>query len=134
MLTYIIGHYNPTVRIIDLVSYTTYVVCVHFIHKWRGDLQFKVQSEQQIFWETFSWQVYLLSEFLPENCWEDSKAYTQPYSCGERIKLIICQIRYELGVTIHEISTSWKRKTLDGGPSSLVVMANYVCILQNSCF
>ena len=31
--TYIIGHYNPSVRIIDLVAYTTYVVCVNFIHK-----------------------------------------------------------------------------------------------------
>ena len=34
--TYIIGHYNPSVRIIDLVSHITYVVCVNFIHKWRG--------------------------------------------------------------------------------------------------
>ena len=50
--TYIIGHYNPSVSIIDLVSHTTYVVCVNFIHKWR-DLQFKVDSERQIFWETF---------------------------------------------------------------------------------
>ena len=41
--------------------------------------------------------------------------YTQPYSSGGRIKLIICQIRHELSATIHEISTSWK-KTLDGGP------------------
>ena len=49
---YIIGHYNPSVRIIDLVSYTTYVVCVNFLHKWR-DLQFKVDSERQIFWELF---------------------------------------------------------------------------------
>ena len=32
-------HYNPSVRIIDLLSHATYVVCVHFIHKWR-DLQF----------------------------------------------------------------------------------------------
>ena len=31
--TYIIGHYNPSVRIIDLVSYTTYVVCVNFFLK-----------------------------------------------------------------------------------------------------
>ena len=46
--TYIIGHYNPSVRIIDLVSHTTYVVCVNFIHKWRN-LQFKVDSERQIF-------------------------------------------------------------------------------------
>ena len=49
--TYIISHYNPSVRIIDLVSHTTYVVCVNFIHKWR-DLQFEVDSEWQI-WETF---------------------------------------------------------------------------------
>ena len=46
--TYIIGHYNPTVRIIDIVSHPTYVVFVNFIHKWR-DLQFKVNSERQIF-------------------------------------------------------------------------------------
>ena len=31
------------------------------------------------------------------------QAYTQPYSLGGRIKLIICQIRHELSVTIHEI-------------------------------
>ena len=30
--TYIIGHYNPPVRIIDLVSHTTYVVCVNSIY------------------------------------------------------------------------------------------------------
>ena len=30
------------------------------------------------------------------------------------MKLIICQIRHELSVTIHEISTSWK-KPFDGG-------------------
>ena len=34
--TYIIGHYNPSVRIIDLLSHNTYVVCVNFIHKWRN--------------------------------------------------------------------------------------------------
>ena len=33
--TYIIGHYNPSVRIIDPVSHTIYVACVNFIHKWR---------------------------------------------------------------------------------------------------
>ena len=46
--TYIIGHYNPSVRIIDLVSKTTNVVCINFIHKW-WDLQFKVDSERKIF-------------------------------------------------------------------------------------
>ena len=37
--TYIIGHYNLMVRIIDLVSHITYVVCDNFTHKWRN-LQF----------------------------------------------------------------------------------------------
>ena len=44
------------------------------------------------------------------------QAYTQPYSFGGRTKLIICQITHKLSVTIHEISTSWKKKTLDGEP------------------
>ena len=46
--TYIFGHYNPSVRIIDLVSHATYVVRVNFIHKWQ-DLQFKVGSEREMF-------------------------------------------------------------------------------------
>ena len=41
--TYTIGHYNPLVRIIDLVSHTNYVVSVNFIHKWR-DPEFKFDS------------------------------------------------------------------------------------------
>ena len=45
---YIIGHYNPSAGIIDLVSHTTYVVCVNFIHKWQN-IQFQVDSELQIF-------------------------------------------------------------------------------------
>ena len=44
MHTYIIGHYNPSVRIIDLVSHLIYVV-----------------------WRNF----YLLSEFLSKTCWEE---------------------------------------------------------------
>ena len=43
--TYIIGHYNPSFRIIDLFSHTTYIMCVNFIHKWRN-LQTKVDSER----------------------------------------------------------------------------------------
>ena len=43
-MTYIISHYNPSVRIIDLVSHITYVMCVNFIHKWL-DSQFKVDPE-----------------------------------------------------------------------------------------
>ena len=60
--TYIIGHYNPSVKIIDLVSHTTYVVCVNFIHKWR-DLQFKVDSERQIYWELFMAILFTLRVF-----------------------------------------------------------------------
>ena len=41
--TYIIGHYNPSVRIIDLVSHTTYVVCINFMHKW-WDLQINTHN------------------------------------------------------------------------------------------
>ena len=41
-----------TCKVIDLVSHTTYVMCVNFIHKWR-DLQFKVDSERQIFEKLF---------------------------------------------------------------------------------
>ena len=37
------------------------------------------------------------------------QAYTQPYSPGGSIKIIISQIRHELSVTIHEWSTSWKK-------------------------
>ena len=49
--------------------------------------------------------------------WSRSQAHLakQSSSVYTTIKLIICQIRHALSVTIHEISTSWK-KTLDGGP------------------
>ena len=40
------------------------------------------------------------------------QAYTQAYSFSGRIKLIICQITHELSVTIHEISTWWKKKNV----------------------
>ena len=59
--TYIFRHYNPSVRIIDIVSRTTYVVCVNFIHKWR-DLLFKVDSERENFLRNFSWQFYFYSQ------------------------------------------------------------------------
>ena len=55
--TYIISYYNLSARIIDLVSYITYVMCVNFIHKWREDLQFKRDFKRQIFWETFPGEI-----------------------------------------------------------------------------
>ena len=60
--TYIIGHYNPSVSIIDLASHTTYVVCVSFIHKW-WDLQFKVDSKRQIFKKLFMAILFTLRVF-----------------------------------------------------------------------
>ena len=42
------GHYSPSVGFIELVSHTTCVVSVTFIHK-RRDLQFKVGSKRQMF-------------------------------------------------------------------------------------
>ena len=69
LLIYLIDHYNPSVRIIDLASHTTYIVYVNIKHKCR-DRQFKVYSERQTFWETFHDNFCLLSEFLPEICWE----------------------------------------------------------------
>ena len=57
---------KPFSKYYYLTSHTTYVVYVNFIHKWR-DLQFKVDSNDR-FLRNFSWQFYLLSEFLPEIC------------------------------------------------------------------
>ena len=47
----------------------------------------KASSEKVIFWPNFS------------------EEYTPPHSFDRRIKLIICQIRHELSVTNHEISS-----------------------------
>ena len=62
--TNIIGHYNPSIRIIGLVSHTTYVVCINFYtHKWR-DIQYKADSEWQIFWETFHGNIFVCSQIF----------------------------------------------------------------------
>ena len=60
-------------------------------------------------------------------------AYTQPYSFGGRIKLIICQIRHELSVTIHEICTrncDWD--WLDCGPYICSTFFNNKKLLSTS--
>ena len=56
---------QPVSQDYDLASHTTYVACFHFIHEWQ-DLQFKVDSERQIFLRNVFLSFYLLSEFLPE--------------------------------------------------------------------
>ena len=55
------------------------------------------------------------------------QAYTHQYLFSEGIKLIIWQIRRELSVTIHEISTSWK-KMLDEGPNISRTFSNILFI------
>ena len=49
-------------RIIDLISHTTYIVSVNFVHMWR-DLQFKVDSERQIFEKLFTAVLFTLRVF-----------------------------------------------------------------------
>ena len=66
--TYLIGQYNTSVRIFDLVSHTTYVVCVNLIHKWR-DLRFKIDSERQIFLRGFIYVYFIYPRsFRPTYC------------------------------------------------------------------
>ena len=47
------------------------MLCVLILYISGGALQFKVDSERQIFWETFHGNFNLLSEILPEICWEE---------------------------------------------------------------
>ena len=54
------------------------------------------------------WQKRIIFSIFPSVV----QAYTQSYSFGGRIKLFICQIKYELSIIIHEML----KKTLDGGP------------------
>ena len=52
------GHYNPSFRIIDLISHTTYLVCVNLIHEER-DLQFKVNSERESWRANNKWPYFM---------------------------------------------------------------------------
>ena len=54
--TCIIGHYNPSSRIIGRFSHTNYVVCVNFIREWRD-------SERQIFEKLFLAILFILRVF-----------------------------------------------------------------------
>ena len=51
--TYIIGPYNPSVRIIDLVSHTTYVVCVNFLYISGGTYSLKSSPNGRFFEKLF---------------------------------------------------------------------------------
>ena len=73
-LSNIIGHYNPTVSIMDLVSYTTCGVRTSFIYKWRA-LYSEVKSNWQIFFgETFQGNILLLRQsFCPKSAERKSR-------------------------------------------------------------
>ena len=60
--TYILGHYNPSVRIIDLFSHTIYVVCVNFIHK-CGTYNLKSIPNDRFFEELFIAILFTLRVF-----------------------------------------------------------------------
>ena len=64
------------------------------------------------------------------------QAYTQPCSFVGRIKLIIWQIRHEVSVTIHVISTSWKKNvTWRNQYFKVSAQWKYIYIfLNSSCF
>ena len=66
--TYINDHYNPSVRIIDLVSHIT-LLCVLILYISSGIYSLKLTPNNRFFWETFHNNFYLLSEFLPEIYW-----------------------------------------------------------------
>ena len=59
--TYIIGHYIPSVRIIDLVSHITYVVCMLFLYISGRTYSLKSTPNDRF-------QFYLLLLFFPEIC------------------------------------------------------------------
>ena len=82
---YTIGHYNPSVRIIDLVSHTTYVVCVNFIHELR-DLQFKIDSEEQISEKLFIAILFYLRIFV--------KNLSQQIAAAQKYFFILCIVGY----------------------------------------
>ena len=72
--TYIIGHYSPSVRIMDLVSHTTYVVCFNFIHKWRRTYSLKTFANDRLFFlETFHGNFILLSRVFVRNLLRGSR-------------------------------------------------------------
>ena len=64
----VIGHYKPAVRIIDLVSHTTYVVCVNFLYISGGTYSLKSTPYDRFFEKLFMAIFIWLSEFLPKIC------------------------------------------------------------------
>ena len=51
--TYVIGRYNPSVRFIDLVSHTTYIVCVLILYISGGTYSLKLTPNDRCFEKLF---------------------------------------------------------------------------------
>ena len=67
-MKYIIGHYNPSVRIINPISHTTYIVCVTFLYISGDTYCLKSTPNKKFFEKLFMAILFLLPEFLPEIC------------------------------------------------------------------
>ena len=63
-------YYNPSVRIIDVVSHTTHVVYVNFKHEWRG-IYSLMSTLNNRFLRSFSWQFVFTLRVFTEICWEE---------------------------------------------------------------
>ena len=58
--TYVIGYYSSSVRITDLVSYTTYVVCINFIS--GGAYSLKSTPNDRFFEKLFMAMFFIYSQ------------------------------------------------------------------------
>ena len=84
----------------------------HFFHKimnirsWRCFFSSKIRKQFSHTLCNITMIFKVMSQYFPALF----KRIQQPYSFGGRLKLIICQIRHEVSVTVHEIRTSWKKR------------------------
>ena len=68
--TYIIGHYNPSVRITAELLTPLMLRALNFIREWR-DLQFNIDSERQIFEKLFHGRFIFTLKVLLKIRWEE---------------------------------------------------------------
>ena len=87
----ILHDFNPVVDYKPSVKITTQAL-IPYIYEWLY-LQFKINSERQIFGETCHGNFILFAEFLPEICWE------------EGAEEIICYISFSWRCLTNTLST-----------------------------
>ena len=101
-----------------IISFFNFFHKIANIRSWRCFSSFRIYTQFSLTFCNITMIFKVMSEYFPALF----KRIHIPYSFGRRIKLIICQIRHELGVTIHDISTSWKKKPLNGGPYRILII------------